>query len=62
MKESSECDCGACSCDNGIYTICGIKYTKALFEAWAEGGILLNKPFVIVKREDGVIAIQNYEE
>jgi len=45
---------------NRIVNICGIRYAEDLFESLA-GGMELNIPFVITKREDGVLYIKTYE-
>ena len=42
-----------------ILTIEGFRYSGELFRLWAGKGILrLGEPFRIIKREDGVITIQ----
>lgn len=42
---------------NDTLTIEGVPYSGELFRAWAsdEGGLKLNEPFEIVKRENGTI-------
>lgn len=43
-----------------VYTIMGIKYHSGIFEAFSEG--MLNRPFIISTREDGVVTITDYEQ
>lgn len=42
-----------------IIEINGIKYSYGLFEAFGVGGMQLNTPFQIIKREDDTIVIQD---
>ncbi len=59
-----------CALQNGIkydlctdtYIIKGMKYSDDLFSAWAEGGMRIGETFRLVKREDGVITVEEEKE
>lgn len=44
--------------DDGYVTIEGMNYSHELFRAWAENGMLIGRWFKILKREDGLLVIE----
>lgn len=47
---------------NGVIRIGTIMYHQDLFRAFSDGGLELNTPFEIVKREDSILYIRKLEK